>query len=409
MPDYSRELPFGYLLNEYKILKVLGQGAFGITYLAEDTSLESSVAIKEYFPREFSSRDSTKTIYPNNSREERELFQWGKDSFIEEGKTLARFDDPNIVQVRRFFELNGTAYLVMDFCDGEPLDALLNRRKQLLYDELVGVVKPLLSALDKVHSAGFLHRDIKPGNIFIKNNGVPILLDFGAARQRIFEQSRSMTSLATPGYAALEQYSTSGTSQGPYTDIYGLAATIYRAITGERPPESTDRLLNETYKPLTSQNIAGEYSKDFLVAIDKALSIRPINRHQNIGEFRDSLFKNENKKKLEKELIQQIDAGYSGEISGLVVFGIACICLILAGLLKLPLLISILIALGVVPIYLLYLYLKSHVTNENQSVNPQVSEFIYKFLNSKTNTPQIIVILALGIVVIALYVVIFSS
>jgi TonB family protein len=213
-----------------------------------------------------------------------------KDSFIEEGRLLARFHDPNIVKVRRFFELNGTVYLVMDFCEGEPFDALLSRRKKLPYNELVCILKPLLTALDKIHSAGFLHRDIKPGNIFIKEDGSPVLLDFGAARQRISEQSRSMTSLATPGYAALEQYSTSGSSQGPYTDIYGLGATAYRAILGERPPDSTDRLLNETYTSLISKNIGESFPNKFLIGLDKALSLKPNDRQQSIQEFKCDLF-----------------------------------------------------------------------------------------------------------------------
>ena len=290
MPDYSRELPYGFLLNEYKVLKVLGQGAFGITYLAEDISLKLNVAIKEYFPREFASRDSTNNIRPNNSQEERELFQWGKDSFIQEGHTLARFVHPNIVKIKRFFEANGTAYLVMDFCDGESFDKVLSRKHKISYEELISILNPLLNALENIHSANFLHRDIKPGNIFIKEDGTPILLDFGAARQKLSEQSRSMTSMATPGYAALEQYSTSGTSQGPFTDIYGLGATAYRAILGERPPDSTDRLLNESYISLTSKDIGEVFPKKFLRGLDKSLSLKPNERQQSIEELRVDLF-----------------------------------------------------------------------------------------------------------------------
>ena len=239
-PTDLRALPVGRVLSDYRIEGILGQGGFGITYLAIDTNLGRKVAVKEYYPREFAVRDGTLTIRATGNAEDRETFKWGLTRFLEEARILARFEHPNIVAVRRFFEANGTAYLVMDYCDGEPLDEVIKRNGPLSKEQLERILLPLLDGLEEIHGTNFLHRDIKPANIFIRRDGSPVLLDFGAARQETGNHSRSVTSLATAGYAAVEQYSTRG-KQGPWTDIYGLGATLYRAVTGEKPQESTDR------------------------------------------------------------------------------------------------------------------------------------------------------------------------
>ena len=239
-----RALPIGTILSDYQVDSILGQGSFGITYLALDTMLNRRVAVKEYFPREFAARDGTLMVRAAGNKEDRDNFLWGLDSFLKEARVLALFDHPNIVPVRRFFELNGTAYLVMDYCDGTPLDELIRANGPLSRDVLSRLITPVLEALELIHKANFLHRDIKPANIFIKSDGTPVLLDFGAARQDLVSHSKSVTSLATPGYGAIEQYSTHG-NQGPWTDIYGFGTTLYRCITGDKPDDATDRLLND--------------------------------------------------------------------------------------------------------------------------------------------------------------------
>ncbi len=285
-----RALPVGQVLNDYRIEGILGQGGFGITYLATDTSLQIKVAIKEYFPREFAVRDRTLTIRASGNNEDRENFTWGLGRFLEEARILARFDHPNIVSVRRFFETNGTAYLVMDYCDGEPLDEIVKRDGTLSREQLERILPHLLDGLEQIHSNNYLHRDIKPANIYIRSNGTPVLLDFGAARQEIIGHSRSVTSLATDGYAALEQYSTRG-KQGACTDVYGLGATLYRCVTGEKPQASADRILDDTLEPAASK-ASGRYSKSLLLAIDAAMGVRPEQRPQKVSQFRAMLEKN---------------------------------------------------------------------------------------------------------------------
>lgn len=279
-----RSLPRGYVLSDYRIEGPLGHGAFGITYLATDTMLNRKVAIKEYFPREFAARDGTLLVKPAGNKEDRDNFSWGLTRFLEEARVLALFDHPNIVPVRRFFEANGTAYLVMDYCDGVPLDSLIAKNGSLTKDQIEKIIYPILDGLDRVHKANFLHRDIKPANIFIKSDGSPVLLDFGAARQEMLSHSRSVTSMATPGYAAFEQYSTHG-KQGPWTDIYGLGATIYRAITGDKPQDAPDRILADNLVPAV-QKVTGKFDERFLLAVDAALAIRPENRPQTIAEWK---------------------------------------------------------------------------------------------------------------------------
>lgn len=280
-------LPNGYMLSEYRIDGVLGQGGFGITYLATDTMLNRQVAIKEYYPREFAVREGTRRIRASGNHEDQETFAWGLTRFLEEARILARFEHPNIIAVRRFFEKNGTAYLVMDYCNGRPLDEIIKHDGPLSPAQLVLVLNPLLDGLEQIHNTNFLHRDIKPANLFIRSDGSPVLLDFGAARHDLVGHSRSLTSLATPGYAAFEQYSTNG-SQGPWTDIYGLGATLYRAVTGVKPVPSPDRMLEDTLEP-ASKLAHDRFSASHLKAIDAAMALRPEHRPQSVAKLR-SLF-----------------------------------------------------------------------------------------------------------------------
>ena len=282
-----RALPVGLVLSDYSIEGILGQGGFGITYLATDTNLGRKVAIKEYYPLEYATRNSTLTIRAAGNAEDHETFKWGLTRFLEEARILARFEHTNIVAVRRFFEANGTAYLVMDYCDGEPLDEVIKRNGPLSKEQLERILLPLLDGLEEIHGTNFLHRDIKPANIFIRRDGSPVLLDFGAARQETGNHSRSVTSLATAGYAAVEQYSARG-KQGPWTDIYGLGATLYRAVTGEKPQESTDRMLEDTLEPAADKG-RGRYPVSLLAAIDAAMAVRPEQRLQSVAQWRQMI------------------------------------------------------------------------------------------------------------------------
>ena len=199
-------LPKGYKLDVYMIEHVLGAGSFGITNLALEEKLGRRVAIKEYLPASLAMRGTDgSTVHPVSS-EDKDDYDYGFLSFRDEARTLVKFHHANIVTVHRFLEANNTAYLVMQYVQGESLYAILKRDKRLPEHELLEVFLPLLDGLDKVHEAGFLHRDIKPGNIFIQADSTPVLLDFGAARQALGEKSQSMTNMATPGFAPFEQY-----------------------------------------------------------------------------------------------------------------------------------------------------------------------------------------------------------
>src|SRR5947207_3563059 len=285
-------LPPQYRLHWYVIERVLGQGGFGITYLARDTNLDQSVAIKEYLPVEVATRRSDATV-GSRTDEQQERYRWGLDRFIREARTLARFDHPNIVRVHSVFELNNTAYMVMRFEEGETLAALLERRHGLGEADLLRIVLPILDGLELVHNAGFIHRDIKPDNILIRSDGTPVLLDFGSARYAL-GHSRTVTILVAPGYAPFEQYYSSGESQGPWTDIYSLGATAYRAIAGRAPLDAIARskgILGSTQEILVPASVvgSGRYSQHFLKAIDRALSFAEKERPQNIAEWRSEL------------------------------------------------------------------------------------------------------------------------
>ena len=284
MTENLRSLATGEMLSDYRIDGVLGQGGFGITYLGFDVMLDRRVAIKEYYPREFAVRDSTLTVHAAGNQEDKDTFKWGLEQFIKEAKLLAKLNHPNIIGVRRFFEANGTAYFVMDYCEGRPLDDIIKVDGIMSPEQVNKIIYPVLDGLEHLHNVNFLHRDLKPANIYIKSDGSPVLLDFGAARQEIVSHSKSVTSLATPGYAAFEQYSTRG-NQGAWTDIYGFAATLYRAITGEKPQDAPDRILQDTLTPV-SKLCEKKYPDAMLKAIDLGMAVRPEDRPQSIKEWR---------------------------------------------------------------------------------------------------------------------------
>ena len=280
-------LPQGHRLQEYELVRVLGFGGFGMTYLGFDHNLDKAVAIKEYLPSDIATRTADRSVAPQAS-EFRDDFQWGLERFLDEARTLARFDHRHIIKVHRFFEAHGTAYIVMEYAEGETLSAFLERKGTLSEDELRGILYPILDGLEVVHGADFLHRDIKPGNIVLRDvDGSPVLLDFGAARQAIGAKSRSVTSIVTPGYAPIEQYS-SRDRQGPWTDIYALGGVCYRALTGRVPDNATDRTQDDPLVPI-EQLCEGQVSAAMLKAIDKALSVKEADRPQSISAWHQML------------------------------------------------------------------------------------------------------------------------
>jgi serine/threonine protein kinase len=285
-------LPALTRLHWYVLERVLGQGGFGITYLAKDTNLDQRVAIKEYLPVEGATRLPDGTVHWRTD-ELRERYRWGLERFIQEARTLARFDHPNIVRVLSVFEFNGTAYMVMRFEEGGTLSALLDRRGTLPENDLLRLILPVLDGLELVHNAGFIHRDIKPDNIHIAGDGRPVLLDFGSARQSL-GSSNTLTILVAPGYAPFEQYYSDPSSQGPWTDIYGLGATCYRIICGRAPLDAVSRskgILGSTQETMVPASVvgAGRYSGAVLAAIDHALAFAEKDRPQSIAEWRKEL------------------------------------------------------------------------------------------------------------------------
>lgn len=285
-------LPIGYQLHWFQIESILGVGGFGITYLARDGNLKRSVAIKEYLPSDLSVRKDDSTVEPV-SENESETFGWGLDRFLDEARTLARFQHPNIVGVHSVFEANNTAYMVMEYEQGRSFGSVLREPDSCREDRLREFLMPLLDGLEQVHEAGFVHRDIKPNNLFVRADGSPVVLDFGSARQALGVETRTLTSLVTPGYAPFEQYNANrdGDKQGPWTDIYALGATLYRAVTGKGPVDALTRAgailkgHKDVLIPATMAG-AGRYSERFLEAIDRALTFQPEARPQSIAEWR---------------------------------------------------------------------------------------------------------------------------
>lgn len=282
-------LPANFRLHEYRIDRVLGQGGFGITYLATDVNLNTRVAIKEYMPAAFACRTSGYSIQAR-SREDISLYQSGLDHFLVEARTLATFRHPHIVRVARFFEAHQTAYIVLEYEKGQSLKSWWPAQKNLPEAEILTLLRPLLDGLSQVHEAGYLHRDIKPDNIYVRDgDGSLVLLDFGAARHSSAELEE-LGAVVTPGYAPPEQYVNG--AQGPYTDIYALGACLYWLVSGRKPPPAPER--QQGVMMATAASFGGQagcpYGQEFLQAIDWALTLDPAARPQSMAEFARALF-----------------------------------------------------------------------------------------------------------------------
>ncbi|MBF0262784.1 MAG: SUMF1/EgtB/PvdO family nonheme iron enzyme [Magnetococcales bacterium] len=287
---FSSALPPGSKLLWFEIIQVLGKGGFGITYLGRDTNQNQMVAIKEYLPTAFASRRQGSQVLPN-SPEDKKTFDWGLDSFLKEAQIVARFRHPSIVRVVSFFRNANTAYMVMEYVEGEGLDAILKRRKVLPEPTIKRILPPLLDGLELLHKSAFIHRDLKPPNILIRADGTPVILDFGSARQAVAGQGDQMTSLLSLGYSPFEQYDSSGDRQGPWSDIYAMGGVLYRCIAGDKPIDASKRIsarLRCEADPLVPATEIGKerYSTPFLQAIDWALMVLEKERPQTVREWR---------------------------------------------------------------------------------------------------------------------------
>lgn len=286
---HRNALPEGYKLHWYRIDRILGEGGFGITYLATDTNLARPVAIKEYLPSDLAIRDADSTLQPI-SKDREQMYAWGLSRFHSEAKTLAKFNHPNVVRVYNVFEANNTAYMVMEFEHGQDLEHMIKTRQLQDEESILELLFPILDALESVHKTNIIHRDIKPANIYVRENGSPVLLDFGSARMAMGTQTRTLTSVVSPRFAPFEQYNPAGTKQGPWTDIYAMGATLYAIVTGRGPPDAIVRGNaklegRDTLKP--ALNIGKDrFSYEFLQAIDSALEFMPADRPQTIAEWR---------------------------------------------------------------------------------------------------------------------------
>ncbi|MCL2160485.1 MAG: serine/threonine-protein kinase [Betaproteobacteria bacterium] len=285
-------LPMGTRLGEFEITALIGQGGFGVVYEARDHALERTVAIKEYLPVSLSTRQRDGTLRPL-LRCQRETFELGMNSFINEARLLAQFDHPSLLKVYRFWQERGTAYMVMPYYRGptlrQALDTMPGRADESL---LLSIIEDLTQAIAVMHRANCYHRDIAPDNILLlEGSGRPVLLDFGAARRVIINTTQDITAILKPGYAPIEQYAkTPDTPQGAWTDIYALAAVLHIAITGYKPPPSIERVLTDSYMPLaTNAQLQRRFGTQLLAAIDAGLAVRPEARPQSVAAFRKLL------------------------------------------------------------------------------------------------------------------------
>ena len=282
--------PFTILQGKYLVGNVIGEGGFGITYIGLDLNLEIRIAIKEFYPNGFVTRESEITsIVTNYTNTDNSQYEKWKDSFVQEARSLARFSNlPGIVHVRDFFQENNTAYIVIEYVEGQKLKTYLSGRGgRISVQDTLNMMLPVIQSLAKVHAAQIIHRDISPDNIMIQEDGVIKLIDFGAARDFGTADEKSMSVLLKPGFAPEEQYRSKG-NQGPWTDVYALCATIYRCITGEKPPESMERMREDTLKKPSVYGIQISPSEE--AAILGGLEVFAEKRIKTMGELEAKLY-----------------------------------------------------------------------------------------------------------------------
>jgi serine/threonine protein kinase len=288
----SESLPVGFELGRFRVKSMLGQGAFGITYQCSDSSTQRDVAIKEYFPSQFADRESTGDVMARDDDED-DLFHWGLQRFKEEAETLATLRHRNIVRVHAVFTAFSTAYMVMAFEEGQELGKALKAGRLCDEDEILEFLRQMMNALQRVHDLGFIHRDVKPSNILLRADGTPVLIDFGSARRAMGEKTLPMTALVSPGYAPFEQYDSTGAMQGPWTDVYALAAVTSKIVTGSTPPDAMQRIvavMNNLVDPLDVAGQAqGRYSRRLIRAIEAGAAVNVEDRPQTVNDWREQL------------------------------------------------------------------------------------------------------------------------
>lgn len=290
-PDNSL-LVNGSHVAEFEVMGLIGQGGFGVVYRAWDHALEREVAIKEYYPSSLATRQGEGTVVPLSERHQ-DTFDVGMRSFVNEARLLAQFDHPSLLKVYRFWQENGTTYMVMPLYKGNTLKSTLSAMGSQVDEKwLLGVMDGVTQALGVMHQANCYHRDIAPDNILLlEGSGLPVVLDFGAARRVISDMTQAITVILKPGYAPIEQYDDMpGMSQGAWTDVYALGAVMHVAVCGRPPPPSVGRLMEDRYVSLANNEVLRQrFSQKLLSGIDAALSVRPEARPQSMAELRSSL------------------------------------------------------------------------------------------------------------------------
>ena len=283
------QLPIGTILGDFKITGIVGEGGFGIVYLAYEATLDRTVAIKEYLPSSIAGRTGNQSVMVR-SQLNTNAFTTGLRNFLREAQLLARFSHPAMVEVHRVWEQNSTAYMAMRYYDGKTLREL--RQADGKFDELYirRLVEPIFDALTLLHAQNVIHRDVSPDNILMRGNGAPVLLDLGAARLVVGGMTQALTTILKPGYAPIEQYVDDGTMrQGPWTDVYGLGAVLYYLLTGAAPPQAVARMITDPLRNTLASNAKIPVAPYFLDALAKALAVRPDDRYQTVDELRDGL------------------------------------------------------------------------------------------------------------------------
>ncbi|WP_024734733.1 PASTA domain-containing protein [Enterocloster asparagiformis] len=326
-------LPGSLLAGRYIVGQVLGFGGFGVTYIGYDQVLQQKVAIKEYLPSDFATRmpqQEDVTIY---SGEKEEQFLAGREKFVEEARRLAKFQSqPGIVQIYDCFETNRTAYIIMEYLDGISLKEKLERDGAMTVEESMPVIMAVIGALKSVHAAGILHRDISPDNIYLLKNGRTKLLDFGAARFATTKHSRSLSVIIKPGFAPVEQYRSRG-DQGPWTDVYALAATFYNMLTGQVPEDAMERAAQDTLKEPSKLGV--KISPSLEAALMNALNVQIENRTKTINRFEQDLAASNVKRVAEKKRREDLGK-WPVWVKVLIGLGIAAVTGLAVALVALP-------------------------------------------------------------------------
>lgn len=299
------------LAGKYIIGKVIGEGGFGITYIGWDEKLELPIAIKEFFPPKIASRDTTtgnNTIYVFDGAEEKS-FEDGMRRSVKEARSMSKLEAyEGIVSIRDFFNENKTAYIIMEYVDGDTLKKYLEQNGKMSPEDVLKVMKPIMKALEQMHRTGLIHRDVSPDNIMIRRDGQVKLIDFGSARVAQEDDEKSLTIMLKRGFSPEEQYRSKG-HQGAWTDIYALCATMYYMLTGKIPPEAMERLANDEYKSLKTYDDV-KIDKKIASAIDKGLCVFAKDRYQSMSDLIYDIYGEE-----EKRVIPKNERMSTGDVS----------------------------------------------------------------------------------------------